>query len=284
MAEILKFQPRARNEDTTIDLELENYINAALRKREAARVGRGIVADGEVPYDEAREAYVKWAKSNGFIGTFFDLIDLRIEEAIDIVNEFRATVLSSGVMCGHVTAFNYYEQGWPWPVVVLGWSAATVPEFEAQTALDAYSIAINIYTLNGESDGTRKVPEGEIEGRLRCVATNPKYYVSARNIHNFMVPFNRPVPDCMWSWKTEMQERLGMVYVMNKSIAHIPKTVSEILQPVFVRLTMPATHVILMPETDEYFGKNLQLGATGEPMSINAIDQEIMFSNFQHKP
>lgn len=284
MAEILKFQPRARTKEVTIDQELETYVTAALRKREAAHVGRGVVDDGEVPYDDAREAYVKWANSNGFNGLFFDLIDTRINEAIDIISEFRATLLSSGVMSGHVTAFNYYEQGWPWPVVVMGWSAATVPEFEDNKAFAAYNVAINIYTLNGESDGSRKVPAGENEGRLRCVATNPKYYVSARNIHNFMVPFNRYEGTAQWHWKTQMDERLGMVYVMNKSIAHIPAEIKNILQPMFVRLTMPATHVILMPETDEYFAKNLQLGDIDTPLSVDAIDLEIMLSNFKHQP
>lgn len=283
MAEILKFQPRPRNADTVIDMELEVYINAALRKRDAARIGRGLLEPGEIPYDEARETYVKWAKSNGFNGRFFDLIDARINEVIDIVCEFRSTLTASGVMGGHVTAFNYYEQGWPWPVVVLGFNCATVPEFENQTALSAFNVAINIYTLNGDSDGARKVPNGETEGRLRCVATNPKYYVTARNIHNFMVPFNRSEPDCMWSWKIQMDERLGMAYVMNKSIAHIPDTIGGILQPVFVRLTMPATHVILMPETDEYFSKNLQLGDPDTPLKIDPADLEVMLLNFQHQ-
>lgn len=59
MAEILKFQPRPRNADTVIDMELEVYINAALRKRDAARIGRGLLEPGEIPYDEARETYVK---------------------------------------------------------------------------------------------------------------------------------------------------------------------------------------------------------------------------------
>lgn len=230
MSNIVKFPGRPEGENT--DLRLETYV--------ASKFGL-LLGDGEEEFDE----FERWANSHGYRGLFFCELKTQIDWVVTKMEELLATHKQSGIVGTWPIAFEYYEEGWPWPVIKIctRWRSSGS---DADDPL-AISVVFTIYTLNGQCATPEGIPKGATAGELKVMAVHPKRFVSTDALEALLAPVRQLTGEGFTPHHQLgfSEARFFSDYRQYWSKVIVPETIAEINFVHDVAVTIPAEAAIM---------------------------------------
>ena len=229
MSNIVKFpgQPEEGG-----DLRLESYV--------ASKFGL-ILGDGEKEFDD----FERWAKSHGYNGLFFCELKTQIDWVVAKMEELLNTHKQSGVAATWPIAFEYYEEGWPWPVIKICTRWRT-PGSGADDPL-AISVVFTIYTMNGQCATPEAIPRGATAGELKVMAVHPKRFATTDALEALLGPTRQLTGEGFTPhYRMGFCETRGFSeYRQHWAKVIVPETIAEINFIHDVAVTIPAEAAIM---------------------------------------
>lgn len=236
MSNIVQFPGRPEGENA--DLRLETYV--------ASKFGL-LLGDGEEEFD----AFERWAKSHGYRGMFFCELKTQIDWAVSKMEELINTHKESGIAGSWPIAFEYYEEGWPWPVIKIctRWRN---PGSDADDPL-AISVVFTIYTMNGDCTTPDGIPKGATAGELKVMAVHPNRFASTDTLEALLAPLRQLTgegftPHHQLGFN---EARYFSEYRQHWAKVFAPDTIAEINFIHDVALTIPADAAIMDVEQQQ---------------------------------
>lgn len=230
MSNIVQFpgQPTGENND----LRLEAYV--------AQKFGL-ILGDGEKEFDD----FETWARSHGYTGLFFCGLKEQIDWVVTKMDELLHTHVVSGIAGSWPIAFDYCEEGWPWPVIKI----CTRWRHPGTGMDDPLSIVVvfTIYTMNGHVSNPDAIPKGTHAGELKVMAVHPNRFQSTDALEALLAPLRKLTEDGFTAhhqlgfsearYFSDYQQHWGKVVV--------PEGINEINFIHDVAVTIPAQAAIM---------------------------------------
>lgn len=230
MSNIVQFpgQPEGENDD----LRLEAYVSQKFGL---------IMGDGEKEFDD----FEAWAKSHGYTGLFFSGLKEQIDWVVAKMDELLNTHEQSGIAGTWPIAFEYYEEGFPWPVIKIctRWRK---PGTDSEDQL-AIVVVFTIYTMNGTASNPNNTPKGATAGELKVMAVHPSRFPTIEALEALMAPLRALTTDGFTS-----HHQLGFSEARYFSDYHqhwgkvvVPEGINEINFIHDVAVTIPAQAAIM---------------------------------------
>ena len=195
--------------------------------------------------------FEEWAKSHGYTGLFFTYLKEQIDGFVQKMNELLLTHEQSGVAGTWPLAFEYYEEGWPWPIIKIctRWRK---PGTDSDDPL-AIVVVFTLYTMNGTVNTADGITKGSTAGELKVMGVHPDRFPTTQALEAFLAPLRALSDDgCTASHHLGFSEaRYFSDYQQHWAKVVVPENIAEINFIYDIGVTIPAQVAIMDVEQQQ---------------------------------